>query len=81
MEEQPDGKDAASEGQKHLPRGQSLLMNGRFAFWAALRLGSHGPSPGQSRTKKVLLFNRYATEQNSFCCSFLASPEIGRAHV
>lgn len=56
MEEQPDGKDAASEGQKHLPRGQSLLMNGRFAFWAALRLGSHGPSPGQSRTKKVLLF-------------------------
>lgn len=46
MEEQPDGKDAASEGQKHLPRGQSLLMNGRFAFWAALRLGSHGPSPG-----------------------------------
>jgi hypothetical protein len=60
MEEQPDGKDAASDG--------------RFAFWAALRLGSHSPSPGQSRTKKVLLFNRYATEQNSFCCSFLASP-------
>ena len=49
MEEQPDGKDAASEGQKHLPRGQSLLMNGRFAFWAALRLGSHGPSPGSGR--------------------------------
>lgn len=42
MEEQPDGKDAASDG--------------RFAFWAALRLGSHSPSPGQSRTKKVLLF-------------------------
>lgn len=74
MEEQPSGKDAAPKGQKHLQGGQSPLMNGRFAFWAALRLGSHGPSPGQSRTKKVLLFNRYATEQNSFCCSFLASP-------
>lgn len=49
MEEQPDGKDAASEGQKHLPKRQSLLMNGRFAFWAALRLGSHGPSPGSGR--------------------------------
>ena len=63
MEEQPGGKDAAPKGQKHLPGGQSPLMNGLFAFWAALRLGSHGPRPGQSKTKKVLLFNRYATEQ------------------
>ncbi len=52
MEEQPSGKDAAPKGQKHLQGGQSPLMNGLFAFWAALRLGSHGPRPGQSRTKK-----------------------------
>lgn len=51
MEEQPSGKDAAPKGQKHLQGGQSPLMNGLFAFWAALRLGSHGPRPGQSRTK------------------------------
>ena len=52
MEEQPSGKDGAPKGQKHLQGGQSPLMNGLFAFWAALRLGSHGPRPGQSRTKK-----------------------------
>lgn len=76
MEEQPDGKDAASEGQKHLPKRQSLLMNGRFAFWAALRLGSHGPLPAQSRTKKVFCLIQ-VLNKTTFVVRFWASPAPG----